>query len=125
MISSVRQVPLLEPLKQYFADKDQVGYVITSADGLLCTETAWDRGWESYITALETALNGIHKHWYHLNREWKSSYPEEYEQYMKLKRKTNCSKLKNTDYAGGRTLRFVRTTCGTVSASGALRTALI
>ena len=80
--SSVRKVPLLEPLKQFFMDQSQVGYVVTSADGLLCTETAWDRGWESYICALETALNGCPKRWYHRTREWKQMHPEEYAQYI-------------------------------------------
>ena len=85
--SSVRKVPLLAPIKKYFTDKDQTGYVVTSADGVLCTETAWDRGWESYIGELERAVNGCYKRWYHLTREWKSEHPDEYEQYLKLKKK--------------------------------------
>ncbi len=61
--------------------------MVTSADGVLCTESAWDRGWESYTTALETALNGCHKRWYHLTADWKKEHPEEYENYLKLKKK--------------------------------------
>ncbi len=85
--SSVRKVPVLEPLKKYFEDENQVGYVVTSADGLLCTESAWDRGWESYIRELERAVNGDYKRWYHLTHEWKEDHPDEYEHYLKLKAK--------------------------------------
>ncbi len=46
------------------------------------------------ITALETALNGVHKRWYHLTQDWISSHPEEYEQDMKLKKK---NKLKQAE----------------------------
>ena len=77
--SSIRKVPVLEPIKKYFTDKNQAGYVVTSADGLLCTQSAWDRGWESYISELETALNGCCKRWYHLTREWKTEHPDEYD----------------------------------------------
>ncbi len=85
--SSIRKVPVLEPIKKYFTDKNQAGYVVTSADGLLCTQSAWDRGWESYISELETALNGCRKRWYHLTREWKTEHPDEYDHYLKLKKR--------------------------------------
>ncbi|MBQ6479587.1 MAG: site-specific integrase [Anaerolineaceae bacterium] len=85
--SSIRKVPLLEPIKKYFEDEDQVGYVVTSADGLMCTESAWDRGWESYIGELERAVNGCYKRWYHLTQEWRTKHPDEYDHYLKLKKK--------------------------------------
>ena len=60
---------------------------MTSADGLLCSESAWDRGWESYIGELERAVNGCYKRWYHLTNEWKAEHPDEYDHYLKLKKK--------------------------------------
>lgn len=85
--TSIRKVPLLEPIKKYFIDKDQAGYVVTSADGLMCTESAWDRGWQSYIGELERAVNGEYKRWYHLTAEWKKEHDDEYDHYLKLKKK--------------------------------------
>lgn len=88
---SMRTVPVLAPLQPLFFDKDgkplkTFGYVVPSASGTLCTEAAWKRAWESYISALETALNGSEKRWYHRTREWKLSHPEEWERYQNLKR---------------------------------------
>ena len=77
----------MEPIKKYFADKDQVGYVVTSANGLICTESAWDRGWQSYIGELERAVNSEYKRWYHLTAEWKKEHDDEYVHYLKLKKK--------------------------------------
>ena len=85
--SSIRKVPLLEPVRKYFDGSRKIGNVVTTADGLPCSESAWDRGWESYLSELETALNGCHKRWYHLTRKWKEEHPEEYDYYMKLKKK--------------------------------------
>ena len=85
--TSIRRVPVLAPIEKYFTDKRKAGYVVPSADGLLCTESAWDRGWESYIGELERAVNGCYKRWYHLTNEWKVEHPEEYNHYLKLKRR--------------------------------------
>jgi len=89
--SSMRIVPLLDPLRPFFFDENgkrihELGYICPSASGSLCTETAWRRAWDSYISALETALNGSEKRWYHRTREWKLSHPSEYADYIKLKR---------------------------------------
>lgn len=91
-VSSMREVPLLDPLRPWFFDEDgqrkkEFGYVVPAADGTMCTLSAWDRAWESYISALETSLNGIEKRWYHRTREWKLAHPSEWRQYEDLRRK--------------------------------------
>lgn len=90
--SSMRTVPLFAPLRPYFYDAEgnplrRVGYVVPSASGALCSQSAWKRAWESYITALETALNGVEKRWYHRTHEWKTAHPEEWAAYENLKRR--------------------------------------
>lgn len=89
--SSMRKVPVLAPLVPYFYNEngDQIkklGYIVSCVDGSMCTEAGWKRAWESYIVALETALNGSEKRWYHRTNEWKQSHPDEYATYEQLKR---------------------------------------
>ena len=89
--SSMRLVPVLAPLVPWFYDKDgspvrQFGYIIPSADGMLCSQSAWKRAWESYIAALETKLNGIEKRWYHRTKDFKQSHPAEWANYEKLRK---------------------------------------
>lgn len=89
---SMRTVPVLAPLRPFFFDKDgkplkSFGYVVPSADGLMCSEAAWKRGWESYICTLETHLNGVEMRWYHRTKDWKQSHPDEWAKYEKLLRK--------------------------------------
>lgn len=48
--TSVRDVPLLEELANALPKDGD--YIMTSADGLPCTEIAFRRGWNSYMTAL-------------------------------------------------------------------------
>ena len=89
--SSMRLVPVLAPLVPWFYDQNgspvrQFGYIIPSADGLLCSQSAWKRAWESYIAALETKLNGVEKRWYHRTKDYKLSHPSEWANYEKLRR---------------------------------------
>lgn len=89
--SSMRRVPVLAPLRPWFYDEqDQLiktfGYVLPSADGVLCSQSAWKRAWESYIATLETKLNGIEKRWYHRTKEYKLSHPDEWANYETLRR---------------------------------------
>lgn len=85
--SSEREVPLFAPLKPFF---DSMGeYVMTDAKGNLCSETAFQRAWEGYLTDLSTHLNGEHKRWYHLTKEWKEAHPDEYAEYLELKKNGN------------------------------------
>lgn len=89
--SSMRTVPLLAQLRPYFFDENdqplhKSGYICPCVDGSVCTESGWKRAWESYISTLETVLNGTEKRWYHRTREWKHSHPDEWAKYEKLKR---------------------------------------
>ena len=51
--SSERTVPLFAPLKPFIDDIEN--YVLPDADGELCSETAFQRAWESYLHALSVA----------------------------------------------------------------------
>jgi len=81
--SSERSVPLFESLKQ-ITDRVE-DYILPDKDGSICSETAFVRAWESYMSDLSTYLNGCHKRWYHLTREWKAEHPDEYKKYIALK----------------------------------------
>ena len=83
--SSERSVPLFAVLKQFTDGIEK--YALPDEKGKICSETAFDRAWESYMTELSTYLNGEHKRWYHLTKEWKQSHPEEYAKYLELKEK--------------------------------------
>ena len=48
--SSVRSVPLFAPLKPFYNCLNS--YVLPNADGDLCSETAFQRAWESYLHCL-------------------------------------------------------------------------
>ena len=81
--SSERSVPLFASLKPLVDDVKN--YILPDEDGLICSETAFNRAWESYMTDLSTHLNGCHKRWWHLTREWKQTHPKEYQHYLDLK----------------------------------------
>lgn len=81
--SSERSVPLFAPLKPIIADVQN--YILPDEHGAICSETAFVRAWESYMTDLSTYLNGIQKRWYHLTKEWKQTHPAEYKHYLELK----------------------------------------
>lgn len=83
--SSERSVPLFAPLKPFIDDIEK--YVFPDERGKICSETAFNRAWESYMTDLSTALNGEHKRWYHLTKEWKQTHQKEYIKYLELKAK--------------------------------------
>ena len=60
--NAVRSVPLFAPLRKALEGKS--GYVITSAHGQQVTVQTWNVAWRSYVTAMETAINGCHQRWY-------------------------------------------------------------
>jgi integrase len=64
-----RQIPLLPPLKQALAGKH--GYLVTSAHGERINRTTWRVMWNSYVSHMETAINGVDRRWYGRTREHK------------------------------------------------------
>lgn len=64
---SNRTIPLFPPLKQALNGKK--GHLITSAHGERVTHTTWRVVWNSYITQMETAINGISRRWYGRTKE--------------------------------------------------------
>ena len=65
-----RQIPLLPPLKTALEGKH--GYLVTSAHGERITRTTWRVLWNSYVTHMETAINGVDRRWYGRTREHKA-----------------------------------------------------
>lgn len=59
---SARTIPLFPPLKTALAGRS--GMLIQSAKGKSVTVQAWKSAWESYISCLETAINGCQERWY-------------------------------------------------------------
>lgn len=81
--SSERSLPFFAPLKPFY---DGIGkYVFPDENGNICSETAFNRAWESYLATLSANYNGIQKRWYHLTRDWKQSHPKEYQKYLSYK----------------------------------------
>lgn len=64
---AARTIPLFPPLKKALEGK--TGYLIQSADGQRVTIQAWKSVWESYVTCMETAINGCQKRWYGKKKE--------------------------------------------------------
>lgn len=62
-VSSVRDIPILPPLDAILAAAPKSGLVLPSAKGEMCTESAFSRCFESYITNLEQDLNGTSRRW--------------------------------------------------------------
>lgn len=57
-----RTIPLFPPLREALEGK--TGWLITSAHGERVTHTTWRVVWNSYLTQMETAINGIDRRWY-------------------------------------------------------------
>lgn len=72
--AGVRVIPLPDILASEL--KGKTGRLIHSAKGELMSESSFDRAWQSYITALETQLNGCHKRWYGKTKEHKALLAE-------------------------------------------------
>ncbi len=65
--AALRSIPLVKPLSDIL--RGHHGLLCPMADGTLMTESSFDRKYESYISFLETKLNGCHKRWYGQTRE--------------------------------------------------------
>lgn len=81
--SSERSVPLFAHLKPFYEGIEDK--VMPDEHGDICSETAFVRAWESYLSELSEYVNGVKKRWYHLTKEWKRDHPEEYARYLALK----------------------------------------
>ena len=64
---AARTIPLFPPLKKALSGRK--GYLITSAKGEPVTIQAWRSAWESYVSCMETAINGVSRRWYGRTRE--------------------------------------------------------
>ena len=64
-----RVIPMAQPLED--ALKGHHGLLCTKENGSLISESAFERQYQSWITYLETKLNGCHKRWYGKTREHK------------------------------------------------------
>lgn len=102
--SSERSVPLFAPLLPFMDDIED--YVLPDEHGGICSETSFVRAWESYMTDLSTHLNGCHKRWYHLTKEWKESHPNEYAHYCCLKDKGKIEEAEQYRLSGWREISF-------------------
>ncbi len=83
--TSKRSVPIFASLLPH--TNNVTDYALPDEHGAVCSETAFVRAWESYMSDLSAALNGCHKRWYHLTKEWKQNHPQEYTHYLELKLK--------------------------------------
>ena len=86
-----RSIPLFPPLKQ--ALKGKHGLLITSAHGKSVTKTTWRVAWNSYITEMETAINGIQRRWYGRTKEHKAIL-EESERLEKANKKKEAETMR-------------------------------
>ena len=64
---SNRTIPLFPPLKT--ALEGHTGLLVSSAHNKPVTPTTWRVAWNSYVTSMETAINGCPKRWYGKKKE--------------------------------------------------------
>ncbi len=67
--AAIRTIPLNDFLAE--ALKDHHGLLLSKQDGSMMSLSSFTRKYESYITYLETILNGCHKRWYGKTKEHK------------------------------------------------------
>ena len=67
---AARSIPLFPPLRDALEGK--TGRLISSAAGGQVTIQAWRSAWESYVSCMETEINGVSRRWYGKTREHKA-----------------------------------------------------
>ena len=72
--NAIRVIPLCSCLEEVL--KDHHGLLLSRQDGSMMTLSSFDRKYESYITFLETKVNGCHKRWYGKTKEHKALLAE-------------------------------------------------
>lgn len=102
--SSERSVPVFDSISNTVCGI--VDYVLPDEHGGICSESAFVRSWESYMTDLSTAYNGIQKRWYHLTREWKQEHQAEYKHYLDLKQSGRTAEAEEFRLSGWRDISF-------------------
>lgn len=71
---AAREIPIFAPLRE--ALKDRHGLLIPSASGKQVSVRAWRTVWDSYVSDMEAAINGMQKRWYRRTREHKAILAE-------------------------------------------------
>ena len=72
--NSQRTIPLAEPLEPVLRGRH--GLLCTKEDGTMMTQAAFDRKYDSFLTYLETRLNGCSRGWYGRKKEHKALLAE-------------------------------------------------
>ena len=68
--NAVRRIPLFSPLRRVLENKS--GLIITTTDNRPITVSAFRRAWESYVSCMETAINGYPYRWHGKKKEHKA-----------------------------------------------------
>ena len=67
---ATRDIPLFKPARDALSGRH--GMLVSSVSGEAVTIQAWRSVWESYVTCMETAINGCQKRWYGKTKEHKA-----------------------------------------------------
>lgn len=67
---ATRDIPLFKPARD--AIEGRHGMLVSSVSGEAVTVQAWRSAWESYVSCMETAINGCQKRWYGKTKEHKA-----------------------------------------------------
>lgn len=81
--AGIRTIPLLDVLANELCGKH--GLLLQGLSGGLMSQSSFDRTWESYMTALETQLNGCSKRWYGKTKAHKQIIEKNPESFPKWK----------------------------------------